>query len=245
MEKLRFRLTVLALVVAALALSCGAGQGQSQLQSIALSPATADAQAYPDGQVQFTATGSYRNPSHTVTPLSATWGACQENAPTDSRYPSPKEASLNVRAERPALTRSLPPTLLAPLALIVVPRPTPAAEDAPIVGTAQLTAPSGKPIRVVRRMREHCPKSHGRDKPVFTSWEWLASVNGRYRDFETVLCSLADGATIPNPLEPEESSHGCRSALIPAFLPKCHCGESRWFAGCIRKVPIAAGTDPD
>ena len=49
------------LLAAPFTLSCGAGQ--SQLKSITLSPATADAQAYPDGQVQFTATGYYVNPS--------------------------------------------------------------------------------------------------------------------------------------------------------------------------------------
>jgi hypothetical protein len=83
MEKLGFTLSFLALLLAAsCVLSCGAGQGQSQLQSIALSPATADAQDYPNGQVPFTATGYYNNPSHTVTPQSATWGACQQNATT-------------------------------------------------------------------------------------------------------------------------------------------------------------------
>ena len=84
MEKLRFTLSFLALVLAAsFALSCGArSQGQDPLQSITLSPATADAQDYPDGQVQFTATGFYTDPPRTVTPLSAMWGTCYQNAPT-------------------------------------------------------------------------------------------------------------------------------------------------------------------
>lgn len=76
-------LSLLALaLVAPFTLSCGASQGQGELQSLTLSPATADAQAYPDGQVQFTATGYYVNPSHTVTPSPATWGVCQQNVPT-------------------------------------------------------------------------------------------------------------------------------------------------------------------
>jgi hypothetical protein len=80
MEKLRFMLSFLALVlVASFALSCGAGQGQ--LQSITLSPVTADAENYPNGQVPFTATGRYVNPPYTVTPQSATWVACQQNGP--------------------------------------------------------------------------------------------------------------------------------------------------------------------
>jgi hypothetical protein len=75
MRKFRFAFSFLALVLAAsFALSCGSGQGQ--LQSITLSPAAADAQQ------QFTATGSYVHPSHTVTPQPASWGACQQNVPT-------------------------------------------------------------------------------------------------------------------------------------------------------------------
>jgi hypothetical protein len=66
----------LALILAAtFTLSCGSSEGQ--LQSITLSPAAADAQT-----VQFTATGYYANPSHTVTPQPAAWGACQQNVPT-------------------------------------------------------------------------------------------------------------------------------------------------------------------
>lgn len=88
MEKLGLALSLLALVVAAsLMLSCGASsQGQDPLQSITLSPATADAKDYPNGQVQFVATGNYTNPSRVVTPLSATWGACdqQEYATTSA-----------------------------------------------------------------------------------------------------------------------------------------------------------------
>ena len=84
MEKLRCMLSFLALVLAAsFALSCGANQGQGQLRSIAISPATADAQNYPDGQVPFVATGVYIDPSRTVTPQPiAAWAACQQDAPT-------------------------------------------------------------------------------------------------------------------------------------------------------------------
>ncbi len=99
MERLRFRLSLLTLVLAgSLAFSCGTGpsalpcnansqtpnQGQGQLQSITLSPATADAQNCPSGQVQFIATGNYIDPAQTVTPqLIFAWGACQQNAPTN------------------------------------------------------------------------------------------------------------------------------------------------------------------
>jgi hypothetical protein len=79
MEKRRVVLSFLALVLAAsFAFSCGSSS-QGQLQSITLSPTSADAQG---GQVQFTATGYYIHPSHTVTPQSANWGACYQGAAT-------------------------------------------------------------------------------------------------------------------------------------------------------------------
>jgi hypothetical protein len=84
MERLRFTLSFLALVLlASLASSCGASsQDQDPLLSITLTPATADAQDYPNGEVQFTATGHYTNPPRTVTPLSAGWGTCYQDAST-------------------------------------------------------------------------------------------------------------------------------------------------------------------
>jgi len=50
-------------------------------QSVGVCPTTADAKDFPDGQVQFIATAYYTN-QPPVTPLSAFWGACYENAPT-------------------------------------------------------------------------------------------------------------------------------------------------------------------
>jgi hypothetical protein len=84
MKRLQFMVSFLALILAAsFALSCGArSQGQDPLQSITLSPATADAQDYPNGEVQFIATGYYINPPHKVTPLSAGWGTCYQDAST-------------------------------------------------------------------------------------------------------------------------------------------------------------------
>jgi hypothetical protein len=53
-------------------------------QSITLCPAVADAKAYPNGQVQFIATGYYSTQPSPVTPLQAFWGACDQNAPTSA-----------------------------------------------------------------------------------------------------------------------------------------------------------------
>jgi len=85
MEKIHFMLSFFVLVLAGslAALSCGSSRGQSQLQAMSLNPAAADAKNYPGGQVQFTATGYYINPTHTVTPQSAIWAACQNGSPTN------------------------------------------------------------------------------------------------------------------------------------------------------------------
>jgi len=72
---------VLFVLAAVIALACGSPMTRS-VQSITISPATADAQNYPDGEVQFKATAFYTTPPSPVTPISATWGACYQNAPT-------------------------------------------------------------------------------------------------------------------------------------------------------------------
>jgi hypothetical protein len=84
MRKLQWALCFLALmVVSFVALSCGtSSEGAGQLQSITLTPAMADAQDYPDGEVPFVATGTYANPPNKVTPLTALWGVCQKGLPT-------------------------------------------------------------------------------------------------------------------------------------------------------------------
>jgi len=86
MNKPRFPLLLFALAAATLfASSCGKSSLSGlirQPQAITLSPATADALDYPEGQVQFTATGHYNTAPYAVTPQSATWGVCYQNAPT-------------------------------------------------------------------------------------------------------------------------------------------------------------------
>jgi hypothetical protein len=85
MRQLQFALFLLGMFLVSLAvLSCGTNQGGAgQLQSIMLSPAMADAQDYPGGQVPFVATGVYVNPAHKVTPQPALWGVCQKGLPTN------------------------------------------------------------------------------------------------------------------------------------------------------------------
>src|SRR5713226_1094460 len=61
------------------------GCGNSKLTSVTISPATADAQNFPGGQVQFTATGTFSGSSKQVQLKNTTWcvgsssGMCNGN----------------------------------------------------------------------------------------------------------------------------------------------------------------------
>jgi hypothetical protein len=81
MQGLSLTAACLVLVSTALLMSsCGTGsQGTGQLQSIIVTPASVDAPS-----ANFTATGVYVNPEHTLTPQPALWGACFQGAPTTS-----------------------------------------------------------------------------------------------------------------------------------------------------------------
>jgi hypothetical protein len=68
----------LLILAAAMTLACGSSTSHT-LQSLTVNPATADAQNYPGGLVQFTATGTYAAPPSPVAPLAATWGACDQS----------------------------------------------------------------------------------------------------------------------------------------------------------------------
>jgi len=74
-------------LAAAIALACGSPAGPRNttgiLKSVSISPASADAQNYPLGLVQFTATGQYTTAPFQVTPLTATWGACYQGSATN------------------------------------------------------------------------------------------------------------------------------------------------------------------
>jgi hypothetical protein len=65
---------------ACIALACGSGR---KLQSITVTPASADARDYPNGEVPFVATGYYNMAPTTVTPLQANWGAALANVPAN------------------------------------------------------------------------------------------------------------------------------------------------------------------
>ena len=81
MSRHGFFLCVIFLALAAcMTLACGSSR---QIQSVTLSPASADAQNYPDGKVPFVATGHYNHAPMTATPLQAFWGP-PAGSPVDS-----------------------------------------------------------------------------------------------------------------------------------------------------------------
>jgi hypothetical protein len=152
MERLRMMLSVLALILAAFfASSCGTGpsalpcnansqtpaQGQGQLQAITLSPAVADAQNCPSGQIQFIATGVYIDPTQTVTPqLVAAWGACQQDVPTSDVSVTTKGVAQCASGATGTYTiwANYPTN---PFCNVV----GPCGQGCTVVGTAQLTCP--------------------------------------------------------------------------------------------------------
>jgi len=74
-----FPWVVLLGVAGCITLACGSSpSGPRLIQSLTLSPASADAQNYPNGKVAFVATGHYNSAPLTVTPLPANWGAESE-----------------------------------------------------------------------------------------------------------------------------------------------------------------------
>jgi len=67
----------LLLVAGAIMLACGSSP--HMLQSVTLSPASADAKNYSDGEVQFSATGIFATTPSPVTSLPVTWNTCDVN----------------------------------------------------------------------------------------------------------------------------------------------------------------------
>lgn len=134
----------LALLVttAVIALGCGSSNADNsqppslgQLQSITLSPAVANANDYPNGDVQFVATGYYKTPPSPVTPLIVqTWGACQANNPTSEVTVSSN--GLAQCAEGATGTYSVFASVLTDCNVI-----GPCGSGCYVTGTAQLTCP--------------------------------------------------------------------------------------------------------
>ncbi len=83
MPKFGFLLLSVLLFLGSLgALSCGSSNSPRLLQSMTLAPAAADAQNFPNGQVQFTATGSFTAPPTPAQVTVATWCVHDSNGCT-------------------------------------------------------------------------------------------------------------------------------------------------------------------
>lgn len=87
MGTFRFLFLLTVPVLAALSLSCSSSGG---LKSVAITPPTADAQAFPNGQVQFAAMGTYPGQSQAVA-VNAMWWNSQPwvIAPMAAPTPAP------------------------------------------------------------------------------------------------------------------------------------------------------------
>ena len=71
-------LSISPLALAASITLAGAAGSPRKPQALTVSPASADAQDYPDGRVPFTATGTFNSPPTPVSPLQASWGVAAE-----------------------------------------------------------------------------------------------------------------------------------------------------------------------
>jgi hypothetical protein len=67
-----FPLCLALFLVSIIMLGCGSNIPNGQLQSVTISPAAADAQDFPNGQVQFTATATYSDGTR-LKPATALW----------------------------------------------------------------------------------------------------------------------------------------------------------------------------
>jgi hypothetical protein len=73
---------LLAVSLTVFATGCGSGAPR-MLQSVTANPAKADAKNFPNGRVQFVATGTYNKPPITVTPQPVTaWAASPSTVAT-------------------------------------------------------------------------------------------------------------------------------------------------------------------
>lgn len=69
------------LILAAITLACGSSSHIPK--SVTVSPATADAANFPNGEVQFTATAIYNTKPSPVANATASWSACTQTASTN------------------------------------------------------------------------------------------------------------------------------------------------------------------
>lgn len=139
MGKFRFLCLLTVPVLAAICLSCSSSGG---LKSVAITPATADAQASPGGQVQFTAMGTYPGQMQSVA-VNALWWNSQPwvIAPTAAPTPTP---AINIDSNGLATCTQLSGTFTV-WATAPKNQSTPVSQmtksTPQVTGTAQMTCP--------------------------------------------------------------------------------------------------------
>ena len=128
-------------------LACGSSR---KLESITVSPASADAQNYPNGEVPFVATGHYNSSPTTVTPLQAIWGAALYQDENGTMVPTNGAVSVDTNGvarcgANASGTYSIAASVQLPYSGPPPPCPSPTysnmASCPNVVGIAQLTCP--------------------------------------------------------------------------------------------------------
>ena len=139
----KYRLLLSILFLAALAvqtLGCGGSNMSSDrvLQSMVVTPATADAQNFPNGQVQFTATGTFNKPPSPAQvtfqpPYSGGWNLMDAGAASIATISATGLAQCVPGAAGTVVVRALASANSAP--------PGAAGMSVAVIGTASLTCP--------------------------------------------------------------------------------------------------------
>ncbi len=148
MSLLRYIVCIVLLSFAAwIALACGSSR---KLLSITVSPASADAQGYRNGEVPFVATGHYNSSPVTVTPLQANWGAALFQSENGTMVPTNGAVSVDANGvakcgTSASGTYSIAASVQLPYSGPALPCPSPVYSNEAacpnVVGTAQLTCP--------------------------------------------------------------------------------------------------------
>ena len=130
----RIALSFVALVALVLA-----GCGNSKLTSVTVTPATADAQNFPNGQVQFTAMGTFSDSSKPVPLTTVTWCVGSSNGMCNGNIASPAIIESNGLARCSAVLNGTA-TVLAGTGNSMMGMPD-TGEQLRVFGTAKLTCP--------------------------------------------------------------------------------------------------------
>lgn len=82
MARMKVLLAATLLLTGIAVLAVGCGSSNRVIQSVSVTPATADAQNFPNGQVQFTASGIYSAPPSPVVLSQAGWSLSESGIAT-------------------------------------------------------------------------------------------------------------------------------------------------------------------